>query len=139
MSEQDPMFDMMIKVVMVVAGVLVVAPTFQRIFSDLPSAQTLRAQQYIGKTSPFVVQANDKLQWLDPVRDFPYIPWIRAYFINDGPGDVQVGINHPDDLMIMGAKETLEIDRTNAQENIWIIFFLCPRGEKAQVRVTGEY
>ncbi len=132
----DDMMDVMTKVLMLMFGVMVlmaILPVTQQ-----AQAQTY-AQAYLGVNDPRTIKATDKLQWIDLVENQPYIPWISAYFIQDGPHPVEIAINHPDDRFTMNPGETVTINRSGAQERIRIIFYVCQKGKRATVRITGEY
>lgn len=132
----DSFLNIMVGSIIVVAGVMVLAPTFQRMF---PTARYLQALQYRGILDPREIRVDSRFTWIDLIHDPPYRPWVHAFIINDGPDPVQMGINHPSDLEVLGIGETRTIDRTGADELIMSIFFVCPPGMKALVRVTGEY
>lgn len=103
------------------------------------TTQALQTLQYRGITDPREVRVDDRFIWIDLIHDPPYRPWVHAFIINDGPDPVQIGINHPSDLEVLGVDETRTVDRTGADELIMSIFFVCSHGQKALVRVTGEY
>jgi len=135
----DPVVSTMIATIFAVAGVLTLAPTLQRIFSALPGAQAVRVQAYRGMADPREIEATDTLGWIDLISNPPYTPWISAYFINNGPDAVEIGINYPDNRFVMNPGETITVDRSWAQERIGVIFFICAKGERASIRVIGEY
>ena len=136
-GEQVPNMMMMLMMVMVVSVVIGILPSLtQQVEAQ---AYQLQALAYQGRTDPRTVKANSNLKWLDVSHDFPYIPWLNAYFINDGPDPVWVAINYPDDRFLINPKETTTVERSGAQERIAVIFYVCERGEKASLRITGEY
>lgn len=122
---------------MVVMGILMLAVVISTVVS--PITQFAQAQAYVGRTSPRTVKANSTLKYLDVRHDYPYTPWISAYFINDGPDPVEIAINYPDDKFTMNPNETVTVNRSGAQERIAVIFYVCERGKTASVRITGEY
>ena len=79
------------------------------------------------------------LSWIDFIHDYPYAPWMSAYFINDGPDAVEIAINYPNDRFALNPVETVTVTRAGAQERIAMIFLKCAEGETASVRITGEY
>lgn len=102
---------------------------------------TIKTQQYQGRTVSKTLYADSQLKWLDILHDeHPYIPWICAYIINQGPGDVEIAINYPGQRFIMKKNETITVTRSGAQERIAIIFYQCVDSRGTSVlRVTGEY
>jgi len=70
----------------------------------------------------------------------PHKPWLTAYFINDGPDSVKIGINHPElERQEIKLNETLTINQEHAKERIRRLFYKCDAGESASVRVVGQY
>ena len=111
--------------------------------STLPAtqqiAQELQTLSYRGKLDSPEHTSTETLSWIDLIHDYPYIPWISAYFINDGPDAVEIAVNYPNDRFILNPMETITVSRPGAEERIAIIFFKCAQGETARVRITGEY
>ena len=103
------------------------------------TTQALQVLQYRGITDPRELHIDDRFTWIDLIHDPPYRPWVHAFIVNDGPGPVEIGINHPSDREVVGEGETRTVDRSGADELIMSIFFICPPGETALVKVTGEY
>ena len=101
-------------------------------------AQMIQTQAYTGVEDPRKLRAIHLLQWIDLAHDEPFTPWISAYFINDGPNTVEIGINFPDDRFEIMVGETITVTRSGAEERINIIFYTCRSG-RANVRVTGVY
>jgi hypothetical protein len=104
-----------------------------------PLTQQMQAQTYRGQTDVKTINADGTLRWLDVRHNFPYTPWVSAFFINDGPDPVQIAINYPDDRFTIYPDETRTVDRSGAQERISIIFYVCQKGKTASVRIEGEY
>ena len=129
------MSDMMMIMMMVMMVSLLTAV----IPATTQTTQALQALQYRGITDPREVRVDDRFMWIDLIHDPPYKPWVHAFIINDGPDPVQIGLNHPSDLEVLGVDETRTVDRTGADEKIMSIFFKCLHGQKALVRITGEY
>lgn len=101
---------------------------------------TVRTQQYQGKTVSKTLYADSQLKWLDILHDeYPYAPWICAYIINQGPKDVEIAINYPGQRFVMKKNETITVSRSGAQERIAIIFYKCIGDGTSVLRVTGEY
>ena len=84
MSESDSFMNIMVGAIFAVAGIVVLAPTFQRIFAATPMAQSYAAQTYLGATDYRVLEADGQLRWISLVDASPFIPWIAASFFNDG-------------------------------------------------------
>ncbi len=137
-ESENPMFNTMIWAIFAVAGIMVLAPTLQRVFSALPSARMLQARAYCGMTDPRTLDATATLKWLSLVDGPPYIPWISASFFNDGPDRVYIGINRPDGSPIESG-ESLTVDLSGADRRIEVIFYQCDPGKTASVRAIGKY
>ena len=138
-TESDGILSVMVGAIFAVAGIAVLAPTLQQVFSALPSAQMLRAQAYYGMTDPRTLDANGTLKWLNLVDGPPYTPWISASFFNDGPDKVYIGINTPDGYPPIEKGESMSVDFFGADRKIETIFYWCDATRKAGVRVVGKY
>jgi hypothetical protein len=104
------------------------------------ATSSIQAQSYTGRVTSKTLTATGELRWLDIIHDEePYIPWVCAYFVNMGPGTVDIAINYPADRFTLRKNETITIYRYLAREKIAIIFYICTSGDMATVRVTGEY
>ena len=139
MSESDSIINVMVGAIFAVAGIAVLAPTLQRIFPTTQLTQYLEAQAYVGLTDDRVLSATPTIQWLNLISDPPYHPWITAYFFNDGPRSVFIGINNPDELTQLADKEDKIVDMTGADRRIEFVFYKSNKGEKASVRAIGKY
>lgn len=124
---------------MMVFGVLILAT----IIPILPVVQSVQqhyaAQAYTGLTDDRVLNATPTIQWINLISDPPYHPWISAYFFNDGPQSVFIGINNPDELTQLASGESKTVDMTGADRRIEFVFYKSNPGEKASVRVIGKY
>ena len=96
-------------------------------------------EEFQGELDPRTLDATDELQFITFIHEFPYVPWISAFFINKGPNAAQIAINRPYDQFELGANETRTISRAHAEERIRTIFYVCDPGETARIAVTGEY
>jgi len=101
--------------------------------------QYYSAQSYIGLTDDRVLNSTSTLQWLNLITNPPYHPWITAYFFNDGPQSVFIGINNPDELYQLASGEDKAVNFTGANRRIELVFYKSNLGEKASVRVVGKY
>ena len=135
----DSFMNIMLGSIMAVAGIMVLVPTLQRIFPVTQLTQYLEAQFYTGLTDDRTLNATPTMQWLNLISDPPYNPWISAYFFNDGPHSVFIGINSPDELTQLATGEDKTVDMTGADRRIELVFFKSNRGERASVRVVGKY
>ncbi|MBA7661349.1 hypothetical protein ES703_69364 [subsurface metagenome] len=99
----------------------------------------LEKAEFEGVLVPWTLSATDEIQHIAPIFTPPDIPWISAYFINDGPDEVEIGINAPYDRFVINPAETITVNRAHADERINIIYYICNPGETASVRVVGEY
>ena len=132
LNDSDFTMIMMMVMMMVMMSQLI-APLTQT------SAQMLQAQAFVGNEDPRDLHATNRLQWINLIYDYPYTPWISAYFINDGPSAVEIGINYPDDRFTMRPRETITVTRSGADERIKIIYYIAHPGLRADVRITGVY
>ncbi len=121
---------------MVIVMSQLLAPVFQGMQVQTEAVQ---AQAYIGNEDPRNVHVTNILSWINLVYDYPFTPWISAYIINDGPGVVEIGINHPDDRFTMNPRETITVTRSGAEERIKAMYFICRPGLATDLRVTGVY
>lgn len=101
--------------------------------------KSLEKEEFEGKEDPRTLNATDEIQVLSLVDDFPYTPWISAYFVNDGPDPARISINRPYAQFLLRVNETKTIDHAHADERIGSIFYVCEPGETASVEVVGEY
>ena len=134
-NDQDMMMIMMM-VMMVAVMSQFLGPVVQ---ASSAQVAALERQSFTGQEDPRIIHATSYLSWINLIYDYPYQPWISAYFINDGPGQVEIGINYPDDRFTMNPLETNTVTRSGAEERIKIIYFMCPPGQLSNLRVTGEY
>lgn len=126
-----------IPLVIALGMIAVLTPLAQQMQSQ---TQMLQAQAYHGTEDPRTVHVTNNLSWINLIYNYPFRSWISAYFINDGPSSVEVGINYPDDRFLIKPNETITVNRTGAlDEKINVIFFICHPGLKATVRVIGTF
>lgn len=144
LAEQDEFdlgidMNMMMTMIMMVVMVSVLQSVTTTSAQAAQTAQALQAQAYTGIADARTVHVTNILSWLNLRHEYPYTSWITAYFINDGPSAVEVGINYPDNRFTINPEETITVDRSGAQERISVIFFICRPGLLASMRVSGEY
>lgn len=146
METEDSMVNVMLAAIFAVAGIAVLTPTLQRIFSAMPSARMLQAQTYTGLTDERRLNANPTIQWLNLISDPPYVGWIRASFFNDGDPtnseltpSVFIGINNPGELHEVAYGESYNVDFAGAQRRIEFVYYKTNLGEKASVRIIAKY
>lgn len=115
-------------------------------FAQLAQLNRIRKQvekeRFEGITDSRTLKANDKLQVLNLIYDDPYIPWINAFIINDGPNTVYIAINNdnkPNCWHEIRVDETRVLDQSSADERIGLLFYRCGEGETASVRVEAHY
>lgn len=107
--------------------------------STAQTAQVMQAMQLQGKSKERTFVVTDELTYWDLISNEPYTLVQHAYFENDGPNEVRVAANNPDDTHIVGADDHFGIDRYMATERISTIFLKCRGGETAVVHVYVEY
>jgi len=129
-------FMPMMMIMMMVIMVQLIVPLAEQ---SQAQAQALQAQSFVGNEDPRIINVTNRLSWINLVYDYPFQPWISAYFINDGPSAVEIGINFPDDRFVVNPGETITVTRSGAEERIKIIYFICRPGVAAVLRVTGAY
>ncbi len=147
MSDKVDGFDSMFSVVFLVAGIIALAPTLQRIFAATPMAQSYAAQSYIGSTDYRVLEADGQLRWISLVDASPFTPWITASFFNEGDPTTEpagktsayIAVNNPNALVELKKGESQYADFSFAQRRIEIIFYKTDPGKHARVRVEGKY
>ena len=98
-----------------------------------------KKEEFRGQVDSRELAATDELKVIDLVREWPYIPWIDAFVINDGPNTIKIGINQPYDWLEVGYKETRNIDHAHADKRIERIYYKCDAGETASARVEAHY
>lgn len=135
----DSFLNIMLGSVIAVAGIMVLVPTLQRMFPVAQLTQYLEAQAYLGLTDDRTLNATPTMQWLNLISNPPYHPWITAYFFNDGPHSVFIGINNPNELIQLASGEDKAVDMTGADRRIELVFFKSNIGERASVRAIGKY
>jgi len=102
--------------------------------------QHLKKAEFKGVADPRTIPITDELQEINLVRNWPFTPWITAFFINDGPDIARIGINQPhrDKFFELGVDETRTIDHAHADERIHHIYCVCDAGDTASVRMEGQ-
>ena len=102
--------------------------------------ESLEKLEFQGELDPRTLDATDKIQFITFIHEFPYVPWISAFFVNRrGPNAARLAINRPYDQFELGVNETRTISRVHADERIRTIFYVCDPGETAEIEATGEY
>ena len=127
--------DMMLAMTRVMMAMMMVMVSMSLLPILQQSQAQAASQAYSGQEDPRRIHATNILSWINLVYDYPFVPWISAYIINDGPSSVEIGINFPDDKFTLKPEETRVINHT---EQILVIFFKCFPGLKATVRVTEK-
>jgi hypothetical protein len=105
----------------------------------LPAMQTVQqyyqSQQYEGQQDSRILSATSTLQHVVLAN-----PWVGAFFINDGPGIVEIRINDESASPYMiYVNETKTISRIGAENRIYAIYYKCSSGGTATVRVDGVF
>lgn len=101
--------------------------------------KSLEGAEFEGISDERVLSASGTPKVVDLIRDYPYRPWITAYFVNDGTDSVRIKINRDGRYFTLYENETRTVDRAKAKQRIELIYYECAVGETASVRVTGEY
>lgn len=115
-------------------------------FAQLAQLNRIRKQvekeRFEGRTDSRTLEVTDELQVLNLIYDDPYVPWINAFIINDGPDTVYTAINNidkPNCWHEIRVDETRVLDQSGADERIGLLFYRCNAGETASVRVEAHY
>jgi len=109
--------------------------------------RSLEKEEFEGIKDDRKLSATDQLQWIDLINYHPNVPWVTAFFFNDGdistdpPGKVTVYIAINDTYSPSEIKkgESLNLDFLKADRRIEEIYYWCDTGETASVRVIGKY
>ena len=81
----------------------------------------------------------DVMTPVDLIYNAPHAPWVFARIENNGPNDVQVGINTTSNMFTVPAGGFKSIDKRGARDRISTLFFYCYPAQTAQLDVLGEY
>ncbi|GAI03379.1 unnamed protein product [marine sediment metagenome] len=125
---------MMIMMMLIFASLLPAIAT-----STAQTARVMQAMQLEGRSLDKTFVVTDKLAYWDLVSNEPFTSVRYAEVENDGPNDVKVAVNYPDDTHLIEAGRDYGFDKYLAEEKISAIFFKCRGGETAVVRVRVEY
>lgn len=101
--------------------------------------RSLQKREFQGKVDTRTLEVTDEIKHIGLINNYPNHPWISAFFINDGPDTVYIGINNPYEWVEIEKDETRTIDYTHADERIRKVYYKCDPGETASVRVEGHY
>lgn len=101
--------------------------------------KSLEKEEYRGLQDSRTLSATDAYQVEDLVKEYPFIPWATASFINDGTDAVYIGINRQAGATRLENGESYEADFTKADRRIELIYYWCDPTETASVRVVGKY
>ncbi|GAJ23779.1 unnamed protein product, partial [marine sediment metagenome] len=99
-------------------------------------------ERFEGITDSRTLEATDQLRVLNLIYDDPYVPWINAFIINDGPDTAYIAINNinkPNCWHEIRANETRVFDQSSAEERIAQFYYRCDEGETATVRVEALF
>lgn len=102
--------------------------------------KSLEKEEYRGAQDSRTLDATDAYQVEDLVKEYPFIPWATASFVNDGPVyAVYIGINRQAGATRLDNGESYQADFTKADRRIELIYYWCDATETASVRVVGKY
>ena len=101
--------------------------------------KSLEKAEFEGVVDPRTLSVTDRLQQLELLYDWPFTPWISAYFINHGLNTARIAINYRGDEFELMPNETITIDHAHADERIRRIYYICNPGETTSVTVKGHY
>lgn len=135
----DTLVPKMLQAFVFVITAAVVVDAFLSVTRSSLITQYIQSQMYLGVTDPRECEVDDKGSFLDLINDSPFVPWVSAQFINDGPNSVWVAVNNPDAKFEIKANESATVNRIGAVDRILSIYFICATGKTAIVRVIGEY
>jgi len=131
-TADDSWIDTVISAAMMAVFMMVLLP----MLPVVRSAQSYyESQRYEGQTDTKTLSSVFEIQHI-----VLSTPWIGAYFINDGPNEVEIRINGSDcPPFVMYPGETVTINRAGARDRIYAIYYKCFRGKTSVVRIIGEY
>jgi hypothetical protein len=99
--------------------------------------------QVQGRTYPLILNVTDVPQWFDTRTMFPYVPFARVEFYNQGSNEwpVYITVNTQYDWNLLLRYDTLPIDYSQADERIHLIGYRCDpsTGNTGTVRMTAHY
>lgn len=101
--------------------------------------KSLEKEEYRGAQDSRTLSATDAYQVEDLVKEYPFIPWATAFFVNDGDDTVYIGINRQAGAAKVEKNESHQADFTKADRRIELIYYWCDATETASVRVVGKY
>lgn len=103
---------------------------------------SLKKKEFKGELDQRPLSATDQLQYIDLVRNSPYTPWIRAFFINRGPiNPAYIAINDPldDKWRRLGVGESSSVDMAMGDKRIEQVYYKCDAGLTARIEAEGKY
>jgi len=92
-----------------------------------------------GKLDVRMITATDVTQNFSPLDEWPNVPWISIFLVNNGPNTVYIAINQASGWMQLLINETRALDYSCADEKIGIVYYVCNPGMTANVRMEGQY
>lgn len=101
--------------------------------------QHLAKQEFLGEVDPRELSVTDQVQVISLIHHWPFVPWIAAYFFNDGPHEAYIAINAALDWTKLNKSEDARFNFAGSEQRIYIIYYKCDAGETASVRVVGKY
>lgn len=101
--------------------------------------KSLEKEEFQGKQDSRTLSATDSYHVEDLVKEYPFVPWATASFVNDGPDAVYIGINRQAGAAKLESGESHTVDFGKADRRIELIYYWTDAGETASVRVVGKY
>lgn len=115
----------------------VLADDMARSLKQIEKSQ--KREEFEGKLDTRTLEATDKRKFIRLVRDWPYKPWAKAYFWNDGPNNVKIAVNDPYEEQLLKADDHMDLDYLKANRRIEMLYYWCAPDETASVRVLGKW
>lgn len=101
--------------------------------------QHLAKQEFLGEVDPRELSVTDQVQVISLIHHWPFVPWISAYFFNDGPDEAYIAINAALDWTKLNKAEDALFNFAGSEQRIYIIYYKCDAGKTASVRMVGKY
>ena len=102
-------------------------------------AEYVEKVSFKGKLDVRILAATDVTQSFSPLGEWPQVPWISIFLVNDGPDTAYIAINQASGWIRLLLNETRALDYSNSDEKIETIYYRCDPGQNASVRVEGQY
>lgn len=101
--------------------------------------KSLEKEDFSGRVDIRPLASTDVMQMTEYTLDWPFVPLIGAFIINNGPNDVRIAINEPLDWIDIIVTGTRTISHSHAKRRIDRIYYVCAAAGTAAVVIEGQY